>query len=275
VTADHACVICQRTDPADGLTCCGGCLDRLDNDLARIVELTDAAATWVRQHTRGQQASDPRRAPLDLAVVGAADGTEALLLLESWERLTREHFGDVAPYAAVWRLRAARNAAAGVTGNLPLIKAATGFLRACLARIVEDPTYPVEELAREVGALARRLRALDPDRERPDGISVPCQGDHPDADGRECGYRLVVTPDRIADDITCRRCGSTTTAGRMILAAMSDPAVTVWAYPDVIAELYGIPSRTLRHWANAGHIARQGNRYDAGACFRRRHALAT
>ena len=33
------CVSCQRREPRDGLTLCAGCLDHLDRDLERIVEL--------------------------------------------------------------------------------------------------------------------------------------------------------------------------------------------------------------------------------------------
>lgn len=116
------------------------------------------------------------------------------------------------------------------------------------------------------------LDRLDPDHERPDGLRVACTEPHPDADGRECGYRLVIVGAMLSQDVECRRCGHVTTGGRMILSALSDPAVTVWAYPDVIEDTLGIPTRTLRQWAQNGLIARSGSRYDVGAAYRRRVA---
>lgn len=153
-----------------------------------------------------------------------------------------------------------------------LLTGCVEFLRANLARIAETPDFPVEELAAEIRDARWQLERLNPDQDRPDGIRVQCQGDHPDADGRVCGNRLTVDGTMLAADVTCRRCGNTTTGGRMILSALSDPAVTVWAYPDVIEATLGIPTRTLRQWAQDGHVARNGSRYDVGAAYRRRVA---
>ena len=60
----------------------------------------------------------------------------------------------------------------------------------------------------------------------------------------------------------------------MILSALNDPAVTVWAYPDVIEATLGIPARTLRRWVSNGAVKRNGSRYDVGAAFRLRHYAA-
>jgi hypothetical protein len=136
--------------------------------------------------------------------------------------------------------------------------------------MVESDDFPIAEFAQEVRELRDSLEHLDPDHDRPAGERYPCTAPHPDQDGRECGYRLVVDMTHAADDITCRRCGNVTTGGRIILAALSDPAVTVWAYPADINDALGIAEGTLRQWHRRGEIRRNGNRYDVGAAWRRK-----
>lgn len=152
--------------------------------------------------------------------------------------------------------------------------------------MAETFDWPIEEMAADIRAVrygapgdkelgiapVAGLERLDPDHERPDGMRVPCPAPHRDHDGRACGYRLAVVMDRAADDIVCPRCSETWSGNRLILVALNDPAVTVWAYPDVIEATLGIPTRTLRQWAADGKVARNGSRYDVGAAFRRRVA---
>ncbi len=255
-----ACVICTRRQPHDGWTCCEPCLGRIDDDLARIVELTRWAAHWLEPRTghgdtgRSVPGSKP---PLDIASLDAAIGNDTLPLLESWERLVREN-ASLTPYGAATAHETA-TVARSVT-----------FLRSWLLRLAESPDFPLEEMARELRDCRHGLEHLDPDHDKPAGERYPCTAPHPDGDGRECGYRLVVDMTHAADDITCRRCGNITTGGRIILAALSDPAVTVWAYPADINDALGIAEGTLRQWHRRGEIRRNGNRYDVGAAWRRK-----
>lgn len=279
MTDDTKCVCCHRRDPADGLTTCAPCLGRLDDDLARIVELVALAATWLhpRSGSSGVRSVPASRPPVDLASLDAAIGNDVLPLLESWERMVREWYG-LGAYGPASR---ARNAAlaveqyrAGVPGPPATVKGCAGFLRAWLFRIAETADFPVDDLAREARDCRWQLERLDPDHDRPDGIRVACTSAHPDHDGRECGNRLVIDGTMLTQDVECRRCGNVTTGGRMILSALNDPAVTVWAYPDVIEATLGIKAATLRQWHARGHIKRSGNRYDVGEAFRRRHYIA-
>lgn len=261
---DARCPICTRREPADGLTVCAPCMGRLDDDLARIVELVALAATWLhpRSGSSGVRSVPASRPPVDLASLDAAIGNDVLPLLEDWTRLTREHFG-LGPWGP-----------ASVRMGGATVKGCADFLRAWLFRIAETADFPVDDLARETRDCRWQLERLDPDHDRPDGIRVACTAAHPDHDGRECGNRLVIDGTMLTQDVECRRCGNVTTGGRMILSALNDPAVTVWAYPDVIEATLGIPTRTLRQWAQVGAIARSGSRYDVGAAFRRRHYAA-
>lgn len=148
------------------------------------------------------------------------------------------------------------------------------FLRANLARIVEDPTFPVEDFAREIRECRRTLARHDDDRPDNSGIRIPCPSDHPDADGRDCGWRLVLRIGEPASVIVCPQCQEHWTSARLLIVGLSDPEVTIWAYPDVIEDTLGIPGRTLRHWASVGAVARLGSRYDVGAAYRLRHYSA-
>lgn len=260
MTEDIRCPICARRAPDDGLVICRPCLGRIDDDLARIVELTTLAAGWVSANRQGSGAGGSRpvpgsRPPLDVAALDACLGHDVMPLLESWVRLIREEAG----LTAYGRATEGRNVTVGLL---------VPWLRSWSLWAAERVGFPIEDYARELRDARWALERLDPDRDKP-GPRIPCQADHPDADGRTCGYRLVVTMDRPADDVTCPRCGDTTTAGRILLSALNDPAVTVWAYPADITEALGIAARTLRDWGAKGEVRRMGSRYDVGACFRK------
>lgn len=262
------CVICTRNQPRDRASICGHCLDRIDDNLARIEELTRWAAGWLapRTGTGDTGRSVPgSRPPLAVEALDAALGNDVLGILEPWERTVRQD-NQLAPYGAHTALHGAS------------VATTVAFLRSWLLRLSEDPTFPIEVFAGEVTTLRfggkfgdekfSGLEHLDPDHDKA-GTRYPCTAPHPDDDGRECGYRIVIDPQLLGGDLTCRRCGNTTTGGRIILAALSDPGVTVWAVPEDIAG-FGIDPATLRQWHRRGHIRRNGNRYDVGAAWRRR-----
>ncbi len=257
---DTPCVICTRREPGNGATVCGHCLGRVDGDLARIAELTRLAGGWLTAttaHSDGAARPVPgSRPPLNVAALDACLGNDVMPVLESWCRLIRED-ASLAPYGA------ATEAEAVTVGSL------VTWLRSWLLWASERVEFPMEDYAGEVRDLRWSLERLDPDRDKP-GLRIPCPTDHPEADGRSCGYRLAVNRDTFADDIHCPRCDTTWTGNRLLLVALNDPGVTVWAYPDDIRDAFGIPDRTLREWAAKGHVSRLGSRYDVGAAFRRK-----
>ena len=260
LSAGIKCVVCGRHEPTDGHTTCSRCIGRLDDDLARLPELARLASEALMPRQRagdGGHAVPGSKPPLDLAALDAALGNDVIPVLESWIRLIREEAGLV-PYGVA-------TAAHTVT-----VDTTVTWLRSWLLWAAERTDFPIGELSREVRDLRIVCERFDPDHDRPDGMRIPCGQPHPDADGRDCGYRIIVTAGRPADDLECRRCGHITTAGRLILVALNDPNVTVWAYPDVIEATLGIPGRTLRRWAISGQVPRNGSRYDVGASFRLR-----
>ena len=266
---DIRCVIDGRNQPRPGATICGHCLARLDDNLARIAELTRWASAWLMPrtgHGEGGRSVPGSRPPLDVNALDVALGQDVLGVLEPWERIVRQDH-QLTPYGAHTAIRGAT------------VASTVEFLRSWLLRLIEDTSFPIDQFAAEVKTLRwggkfgdekfTGLEHLDPDHDKPDGTRVPCSAPHPEGDGRECGYRIVINMDRAADDVTCRRCGNVTTGGRIILAALSDPRVTVWAYPADIAS-FGVDPTTLRKWHERGHVRKNGNRYDVGAAWRKR-----
>lgn len=256
---DHLCVICTRREPSERHTVCAPCLGRLDDDLARLVELTALAASWLTPRATtgaGVRSVPGSRPPLSLEALDAAIGNDVLPLLESWERLTREHFG-LGPYGPA-------SLARGAT-----VKGSVDFLRAWLLTIAEKVGYPIDDLAREVRDCRWSLERLDPAHETDDTARLKCPGDHPDADGRLCHAILVYDREHPSEDICCRRCGTTWTGTRLLLLTYTDATQTVWAYAAEVVDRLPITAATLRQWGKRGHIPRRNAQYDIGAVYRR------
>jgi hypothetical protein len=282
MTDETKCPICARRQPADGLVTCAPCLGRIDDDLARIVELTRLAADWVSEKgtssaTGGTRPVPGSRPPLNVNALDACLGLGGGILdpdphngqvddrlpvmetLESWERMTREHYG-LGAYgpASLGRSRAlaAQQARSGVPGPPVTVKGSAGFLRAWLLRMAEDATFPLDDLAREVKAMRGDLEGLNPDKGQT-GLRIDCPADHPDADGRLCGYHLRIEPAMPTQDVECRRCGTVWTSQRLVLVARFAPGgMKAWATAHELAEFLEVGHATVAKWARRGQVAR-------------------
>jgi len=247
-------------------------LGRLDDDLARIVELVALASSWLmpKQGTSGVRSVPDSRPPLDVAALDVACGNGVLDVLERWERITREHFG-LGPYGPA-------SLARGAT-----VKGCVDFLRPWLFSMAEDAKFPIDDLASDAKALRwgspadpelgiaaiPSLESIDPDHDTDDRSKLKCPGDHPDADGRRCHAILLYDREHPSEDICCRRCGTTWTGARLLLLTYIDDTQTVWAYTAEIVDRLPIAAATLRQWGKRGHIPRRNSQYDIGAVYRR------
>lgn len=297
--SDVNCVLCaargRLRELEDGHVC-PQCRNGLRVDLGQILDLVALAATMPdpfasRPSTGTSRPHPASRPPLEVARIDpelilvrleASDPSSAVPLLElveSWERMVREERG-YAPYGPASALRSAVTGRGGVSGYRATLSGSVGFLAGQVEWMTTEPDFPVDDLASQVRRALGVLRALDPTRERNDSWGIPCPADLTDEDNLvtdACGRRLRIErhDDGRLDlhtDIHCPDCGTEWTAQRLLLVALADERVTVWAYPDVIGTSLAIPLGTLRQWHARGHIARSGGRYDAGAAFRRRHA---
>ena len=260
---------------------CNGCRNGLRADLAQILDLVALvavmsdpfASTGNRAGSRPHPGSRP---PLEVARIDpelilvrvdphdrSAD-TPLLVLLEDWCRLIREERGYVAYGIA--------------TEDQPkslTLSSAVAFLRTQVDYTCDEPTFSLEQFSANLRSALGALRAYDPERAAR-GWGIPCPADR---DEDACRHLLHVNRHEdgsldLHSDIHCTSCGTTWTAQRLLLVALSDARVTIWAYPSEITGALGILPRTLRKWHERGRVARSGGRYDAGAAFRRRHAIA-
>lgn len=256
------CIVCGRNDPDAGLSC-RACLNRVDDDLAAIPALTALAFVYLPAKAApggGARGKPGSRPPIDLDQIDAQLHLDSLPVLESWERLTREHFG-LSPYgpASLARLAQPRGQLDGCVA----------FLRSWTPRMAERRDYPLDDYAREVAGVRRRLNRFDPAR-KPAAWRVPCPAPHPDADGRLCGWRLALDRDDLRAITVCPACASQWTADRLLLVALDDRDNPVWLTAEQVADMTGVSARTLNRWADMGRIPRKGTRLDAGAALRHR-----
>lgn len=280
------CVLCAARKPPrerelETGHVCNGCRNGLRTDLAQILDLVALvsvmpdpfAASGNRAGSRPHPGSRP---PLEVLRIDpelilvridphdrSAD-TPLLVLLEDWCRLIREERG-YAPYGAATEDQPQSATLSGVIT----------FLRSQVDYACDEPTFSIEQFAANIRAAIAALRAHDPDRTAR-SWGIPCP-----ADAGDDACRMLLHVNRHDDgrldlhsDIHCARCGTTWTAQRLLLVALADERVTIWGYPSEIAAALNISERTLRRWGEAGDVARSGGRYDAGAAFRRRHALS-
>lgn len=282
----RVCVLCANRNPPrvrklETGHVCDGCRRGLAADLAQILDLValigrDVDPLASRGTSQGGRPHPGSRPPLDvtrldpeLILVRIVPGdrssdTALLVLLEDWCRLIREERG-FAPYGI-----ATEDQPESVT-----LAGAIAFLRAQVDYCCDEPTFSLEQFASNLRRALGTLRAHDPSRGAR-GWGIPCP-----ADTGEDACRRLLHVERHDDgrldlhtDIHCPGCGTTWTAQRLLLVALADQRVTIWAYPSEIGDALAIPVATLRQWHARGHVARIGGRYDAGAAFRRRHAIA-
>ena len=236
----NPCVICQRIEPGPEWTVCHGCLSHIDDDLARIVELTALAGGRLIPETRpgnGGRSVPGSRPPLSVDALDDCIGHDVLPILESWIRLIREE-AALSPYGAATE-------AERVT-----VASSVAWLRSWLLWAAERPDFPLADFADEIRTITARLYRHDPNRPaRPVGIPVRCTADHPDADGRGCDYLLTTNG---TDTITCPRCLTRYTPDDIL-----DPLNPTLLTADqliVLDDGNGNPRERLRNWHKRGKI---------------------
>lgn len=280
--------LAHRQTRLDEGHCCASCASRLDNDLASIVRNADLEAfEEASTSAGGLSASFESKPPTDLegiapylALVRMNPGVDpprrhsVANLLGEWERMLR----DVRSLAAYGPATEHHIGTDEGLLSAQATRQAVALLRSHLDWIVNEPQWPLEDFANEIGMCARRMHAFSghADREPGDRV-VPCPTltglIDDDGDPIACGKRLVVrtwaaldatesvtgrADWSIGDHVTCPRCGATRSPEQLLRAAGKDGA---YVDPEAIARWYGLSERTLRRWAARGEIRREHGRY--------------
>lgn len=262
--AETLCPVCCRTEPNTGWTICGKCHQRISDDLARIAELVEASARWTPRKTgnAGVRTVPGSKPPLSVHILdaqlglgggicdpdpynGRVDPLPTILpTLESWIRLVRE-MAHLAPYGAA------------TEAQTVTVGSSVQFLRSWLPWASEAVEFPIDDYAAEIRSLRASLDSLDPERDRP-GLRIACPGDHPDADGRLCGYRLVIeTGAGDRQPVVCVRCGTEWDVRRLVLVAQSTGGgMRAWATAAELADHLRVGTATIGKWARRGLVAK-------------------
>lgn len=266
-TADE---VRARLRPLESGHCCASCATRIADDLAAIVQLASMAAAWVVPGSTG--ASGARsvpgsRPPLNVEALDPAlasvPGHDAplLVLLEEWERMTRQMRG-LAPYGPA---SAARSAAGARTGQPTTdhthatLTAVCGFLRASLPWATTDPGFPLEDFAAEVRECAAALRRWDVEADRETAYVVDCPHE---VDTGTCGYRLRIAGDDVEQWFHCPRCRTEWSVDRLMLVWAETSDAAMWLDHEAVTRRYGVDRSTLDRWVRKGRIAKWHGLYD-------------
>jgi hypothetical protein len=254
MTDQHPCVLCHiQSTPAFA---CYDCRRRMDDQLADLPELYIQAAGeyWATGGESGR--GNERSLGLRVAALDGRAPFDTIAVLESWEIDWRESLSTFAgrdPDRAQRERKAERWAdsessdAVGVS-----LCGVVDFLRIHLeAAAAEHPA--IDEFAAELRTLHRQAKAAARISSEPVTV-VECPADHPDDPSRLCGKRLRL----VADQAECPKCGASWSTSRLLLVASSTQA-EVWQPAQTVSLILGVPERTLRHWAQRGHIRRRGS----------------
>ena len=282
------CVLCAArgvTRELDTGHCCAACRTRIDDDLRDIVRLCADAAAWVMPGTSSTgyvagvagsrpplsiEAIEPEYALVRLDPDDPSSDLPILEALENWERLLRDERG-FAPYGPASLARnAAQEAREGTVGAIEAqgavnatrvtLTGVVGFLRAQLDYATTEPTFALEDFAREIRLCVNVLRRFDPERDGTATWRVDCP--HDTGEGT-CGKALRIGGDDLDRYFDCPRCGTEWSGHRLLLVAADTSDAAMWLDSEAICERAGITRKSLERWVREGKVAKQHGLYDA------------
>ena len=130
-----------------------------------------------------------------------------------------------------------------------VLTAITGWLTAHLSS-VSNRHPAVDDFATEVQELANRgMRLAGMTQEKKSRVPCPTNG---------CPADLHIRASQLEEWARCRTCGiERSNAQLLAIAARTD----AWVPATIAAEVARITESTLRRWAVAGHVEREGGRY--------------
>jgi len=226
------CEICQRRrEPPQGSACCAVCRlkvrDSLDATVLAWNTLSDDPTIASGSHGYGTESPLP-------------GGTDRLTYLLGTRLMLRYWCRD---FSARWSIRLPPDDME-LTGR---------WLRTVWEKLAH--THP------EVSLISLQWAAASREGRRLTGLTspgslVPCQT----PEGEDvCGRRLRVDVAAPEAEVTCRKCGGTWTAARLINLGMEGE--DVWLDPEVVERYFHVLPGRLRSWARAGKVRRSHGRY--------------
>jgi hypothetical protein len=266
---ERVCILCAakkepRITKLEHGHCCDKCKTNLRSDVLDIERLVLEAYAYVElrrgssnsSHTFGSKppinldAIDPENASVLMNPDDKTSAEPILMILESWERGIRLDRG-MPPYGVASEMRL-KLFGKGSKDTQATLVGCVHFLYKHLDWITTEPTFELEEFAGQIRRSAAALRKYDPKLEI-GGARIPCPTMTIHGD---CGNTLAING---PDDIECERCGRIWPVLRLITVAGED--ADVWIDVEALASIAGVHEQTIRKWARAGNVAKQGQLY--------------
>ena len=249
------CCVCEKRSED---RVCAGCRKRINEQLRGIMRFFhDAKGNLLPG--KGSGRSSERGLGIRLDALDFVAGFEILPALEDWERDFRRVFGlSSFGAASAERLERSRRESPDADPVYLDLAECVRFLLAWLPRAFEE-YQALPDFSREVGSLYRQAQVAAGQAPRSSWL-VACPAD---AGDRECGRVLRITGEDFDREIECRQCGALWPVERLLRVVASSRHSELWLDPEAASTWFGIPSRELRRWAQAGRIKRRNNRYES------------
>jgi len=269
------CAICDRSTKYLVGRVCAACFSRMKVSLDSLPHLAGEAAGRLEvspvvghsgRSAPGSRppinldAVDPALALIELLPGDTSSRVTILEALESWERVIRDR-NRLAPYGIATEKNRDPLSTTAVLGNV------CRFLSVWLEWVAENEAVDVTEFHQHVSASRRVLLRWSWEADPPPKWRVACPTIR---EAGECGTMLsfIGLED---DEVRCRSCRSRWSPARLLAVATSVDAAAVWVDAEAAGVAIGVDASTVRRWARAGRVRRQGQRYSLGdlkACVR-------
>lgn len=239
------CLVCQRPT---GRMACERCEATMRRQLSEVVDFQALAADNLVPGQGGDGRATERTLGINVAALDTCAAFDAIMVLESWERVWREDYGLTAYGPA--------SAARSDAGEATLL-GIVNFLQAWLSKTCDE--HPaVDEFASELRNLHRQMQqAAGQTRRAAWRVTCPT-----DTDDGECGQQLKVSGEDFGGQVTCRSCRTTWPVERLLRVVASSRHAELWLDPEAASEWLGVHIATLRRWAKDGRIKRDHGRYE-------------
>ncbi len=238
------CVICSGQ--AFGRMACGHCETKMRDQLTDILEFYALAEGELAPGRTGSGSSTETSIGVRIAALDFLAGHDVVAVLGLWEREWQEHYELTI-------------SADTVRPTVTLLSAVT-FLKAWLPTACQS--HPaIDDFAREVRenwSLARAAARRAPAQKH----TITCPSDDDSREDGICGYRISINPEKLNNDVICKRCGTEWNPGHLIHVAISTHGAEVWVDPEAAAGYFKITTKTLREWARGEKIRRDHGRYE-------------
>jgi len=251
------CKLCPRKT-RDERTLCDKCEQRLKARLAEIPVLhAESKNNLMPAKNSGYGArSSERTIGININALDYSSARPILAIMHEWERLIREE-RNLTPPALV---RRERNTADEVLSTVR-------FHLAHFDWIIEQEW--IDEYAREIATLySTGCTAARRDKHADRRIACPAQ-----IKDKICSALITVNADDMFARITCRRCHTEWTTGRLVAVALSTPEQTTWLDAESIASWTNMSERNVRRIVAKNKITKKGQLIDLNEFLEHRDTL--